>query len=160
MRLKIAGRRNDEFYYDRIVKLIARLNLQDDIEFLGHKRDDELRALYRDCAVFVLPSTMETFGNPLAEAMACGAPVACSNAAAMPEIVGDGEILFDPLDADNMAEKIVRLIEDTALAKNLAARGHERSQIFSWEKTARRTADLLVEAAQSETRDLDLKLIN
>jgi glycosyltransferase involved in cell wall biosynthesis len=148
IRLKVAGRRNDEFYYDRIVKLIARLDLQHDIEFLGHKRDDELLTLYRDCAVFVLPSTMETFGNPLAEAMACGAPVACSNVAAMPEIVGDGAILFDPLDAENMAEKIVQIVKDPAFAKNLATRGHARSGIFSWETTARRTADILVDAAQ------------
>lgn len=158
--LKIAGRRNDDFYYDRIATLINRLHLQDKIIFLGHKREDELITLYRDCAVFVLPSTMETFGNPLAEAMACGAPVACSNVAALPEIVGKGAVLFDPLDPEDMAEKIVRLMEDDALAQDIAARGLERSGIFSWETTARMTADILFKAAQNREDGRNLEPIN
>lgn len=147
LRLKIAGRRNDEVYYSRIVKLIARLGLEDHVLFLGHKRDDELITLYRECAAFVLPSTVETFGNPLAEAMACGAPVVCSNTAALPEIVGDGALLFDPLNAEDMANKIISVIADEELADRITRLGRERSKIFSWQRTAKQTADTLVEAA-------------
>ena len=65
----------------------------------------------------------------------------------MPEIVGDGAILFDPLDAVDMAGKITKLLANADFARELAARGHRRSAYFSWEKTARETADILVAAA-------------
>lgn len=147
IRLKIAGRRNDESYYDQLVKTIARLGLEDSVDFLGQRSEDELVRLYRDCSLFVLPSTVETFGNPLAEAMASGVPVATSNAAAMPEIVADGAILFDPLDAQDMASKILQVLDDPVLATDIARRGRQRSEEFSWVKTARETANVLVAAA-------------
>ncbi len=145
--LKIAGRRNDENYYDQLVGIIDRLGLQDWVEFLGHRSEEELVRLYRDCSLFVLPSTVETFGNPLVEAMASGVPVATSNAAAMPEIVADGAILFDPLDAKDMADKIIQVLDDAVLAATIARRGRQRSGEFSWVKTAQETANVLVSAA-------------
>ena len=149
IRLKIAGGRTDPFYYDKIVRLIAQRGLEDSIELLGERSQEELLALYRDCAVFVFPSTVETFGMPLVEAMACGTPIVCSNTAAMPEIVGDCAVQFDPLDAEDMADKILRVFGDADIAQRLAHLGRERSRIFCWEKTARMTADVLVEAARS-----------
>ena len=149
IRLKIAGRRTDPFYYDKIVKLIAQRGLENSIEFLGQRSVDELLVLYRNCAVFVFPSTIETFGMPLVEAMACGAPIVCSNTAAMPEIVGECAILCDPMDAEDMAHKILRVVEDEGLARRLIDLGRQRSKIFSWDKAARMTADVLVEAAQN-----------
>jgi glycosyltransferase involved in cell wall biosynthesis len=149
IRLKIAGRRTDPFYYDKIVRLIAQRGLADSIDLLGQRSLDELRELYRDCAVFVFPSTVETFGMPLVEAMACGAPIVCSNTAAMPEIVGECAVLCDPMDAEDMANKILHVIEDEGLAQRLIDLGRQRSKFFSWDKAARLTADVLVEAAQN-----------
>lgn len=146
--LKIAGRRNDESYYERLVKTISHLGLDDSVEFLGQRSEAELVLLYRNCSLFVLPSTVETFGNPLAEAMASGVPVATSNAAAMPEIVGDGAVLFDPLDARDMAEKILKLLNEPEFAARIAQLGHKRSEEFSWVKTARETANVLVAASE------------
>lgn len=146
--LKIAGRRNDENYYDRLAGTIDRLGLRNSVEFLDGQNVDDLVTLYRNCAAFVLPSTVETFGIPLIEAMACGAPVATSNSAAMPEIVGNGAILFDPLDASDMADKIIRLLEDSAFARQVADLGKKQASKYSWDRTAQQTADILVEAAQ------------
>lgn len=148
IRLKIAGRRNDESYYDQIIRTIDRLGLEDSVDFLGQRSEEELVQLYRNCALFVLPSTVETFGNPLAEAMASGVPVATSNAAAMPEIVADGAILFDPLDSNDMASKILQVLDDPAIAARIAERGLRRSEEFSWVKTARETANILVAASE------------
>lgn len=147
IRLKIAGRRLDESYYERLVRTIARLGLEKSIDFLGQCSEDELVSLYHDCSLFVLPSTVETFGNPLVEAMASGIPVATSNTAAMPEIVGEGAILFDPLDGQDMADKILQLLDDPDAAARIARLGRQRSEEFSWAKTARETANVLVAAA-------------
>jgi glycosyltransferase involved in cell wall biosynthesis len=148
IRLKIAGRRNDESYFDSLIKAIARLGLEDSVDFLGQRSEEELIQLYRDCSLFVLPSTVETFGNPLVEAMASGAPVVTSRSTAMPEIVGEGAVLFDPLNASDMAEKVLQLLDDPAFAARIASLGKKRSEAFSWAKTAQETADILVAAAR------------
>ena len=149
MRLKIAGRLNDVGYYAELKKLIGDNRLGDNVEFLGERSGPDLIELYRTCAVFVFPSTVETFGNPLAEAMACGAPIAASDAAAMPEIVGDTATFFDPLNADDMARQIVAYLQKPEFARRMGAKGRVRSQMFSWPETARRTSDILVASARN-----------
>ena len=66
--------------------------------------------LYQTRTLFAFPSTVETFGNPLVEAMSCGAPIVSSNTAAMPEILGDAARFFDPLDVEGMAGAISDLM--------------------------------------------------
>lgn len=145
--LRIAGHPVDNDYYHRLRKEVADRNLENHVEFLGRLETDALIALYRSCAVFVFPSTVETFGNPLLEAMACGAPIACSNTTAMPEVVGDAALQFDPGDTDDIARAIVRLLRDPDLATTLRTRGMRRAALFSWERAARLTGDVLVSAA-------------
>lgn len=146
--LRIAGQRLDHGYFHTLEKAIAENGLENNVEFLGYRGAPELIELYRSCAAFVFPSTAETFGNPLAEAMACGAPIASSNAAAMPEVAGDAAVFFDPLDSAAMAEAILRILRDAEFARLLSARGLARARQFSWELTAQRTADVLIEAAR------------
>ena len=94
-KLKIAGSSIDVNYLERLNIIIEKNNLQDAVEFLGRKSSEELVLLYQKCQIFIFPSTIETFGNPLLEAMACGAPIACSNTAAMPEIAKDAALYFN-----------------------------------------------------------------
>ena len=82
--------------------------------------------------------------------MAAGAPVACANAAAMPEIAGNAVQYFDPLDAAAMADRILALLNDPALAARSSAAGRRRAQAYSWPETARRTADVLLAAAGTQ----------
>lgn len=145
--LRIAGQKIDDWYHDRVVGLARELGIADRVEFLGRLGAKQLCSLYQRCRIFVFPSTAETFGMPLVEAMACGAPIACSSATAMPEIVGDAALLFDPLDVAAMEQALLRLIEDEALRRDLGRRALERARRFSWQRTARHTADVLVEAA-------------
>lgn len=136
-----------EAHLDSLRRLATELGVADAIAFTGEKPAADLVDLYRRCAVFVFPSTAETFGQPLVEAMACGAPVVCSNTSAMPEVVGDAARLFDPLDADAMAAEITAVLINPALAHVLSEKSLVRAREFSWEETARRTADVLVAAA-------------
>ncbi len=148
--LCIAGQTIDHGYMTYIRQLIGRLKLERHVRFLGRVGVEELNRLYRECRVFVFPSLVETFGNPLLEAMAVGAPIACSRTSAMPEVVGDGAVLFDPNDAGGMAEKIAMLLDDEALCAEISQRAVRRARSFTWEQTAILTRDALCAVAGAE----------
>ncbi len=147
IRLLIAGRPIDRDYFSRIQAQARTLGVSERIEFLGHCPIDRLLELYAACSVFVFPSTVETFGNPLVEAMACGAPIACSNTAAMPEIVGENAVFFDPKNPADIASGVSLLIADPELANKFSEKGAERAQNFSWEVAGQRTCAVLKAAA-------------
>jgi glycosyltransferase involved in cell wall biosynthesis len=147
--LKIAGRPVDPEYAAAVEASIADLGLADGVELLGQVAPPDLADLYRRCAVFVFPSLVETFGNPLVEAMASGAPIVCSDAAAMPEVVGDAALLFDPTDVDALTARLGEALADAALRRDLGARARERARRYSWDETARLTAAVLKQCAAS-----------
>lgn len=147
IRLKIAGRFVDDNYHKELEQIIAENGLQENVDFLGGVDEDELVDLYSKCAAFVFPSTVETFGNPLIEAMASGAPIASSNSAAMPEVAGEGALYFNPHDVQDMASCIDRLLSDEKLRNELSQKALARAKNFSWEKTAESTLDVLHQAA-------------
>ena len=149
IKVRIAGAPVDQGYNASLQKRLQDLGLSDHVEFLGNLDAQELRACYQRTALFVFPSTVETFGNPLVEAMACGAPIASSNTAAMPEVAAVAAEYFDPHDADDMARVILALLNDDARREELSRFGIERAKMYSWEETARKTADVLIEAAQN-----------
>ena len=113
------------------------------VRSLGHVSRDELVRLYRTASGLVFPSLYEGFGQPPLEAMACGCPVASSNAAALPEVCGNGARLFDPTSIDDM---IAAVDEILARPDEWSRRGIARSAHFSWDETAR-AHDAAYEAA-------------
>lgn len=149
IKLRVAGAPVDSDYDERIRALMHELQLDDAVEFLGNLDPVQLTHEYRRATVFVFPSTVETFGNPLVEAMACGAPIACSNTAAMPEVASEAAEYFDPYDAEDMARVVEKLLNDEERREELSGLGIERAEIYSWEETARKTADVLIDAARN-----------
>jgi len=141
--LKIAGKAIDADYLRELRGAILEWKLAEAVEFLGECNTQQLLELYRNCRLFVFPSTVETFGNPLVEAMACGAPIVSSDTAAMPEILGNAAVFFDPLDADDMAERILAVLNDPQTCERLTSNALQRAQRFSWDETARRTAEVI-----------------
>ncbi len=97
------------------------------VRFAGLIPDEDLPVFYSAAACFVYPSLFEGFGLPVLEAMACGAPVVASNRTALPELVGDAGLLVDPERAKGLSAAMARVLTDTALARELAARGLKRS---------------------------------
>lgn len=109
------------------------------VELRGLVADSELVDLMRRAAALVFPSLYEGFGQPTLEAMACGCPVACSNVAALPEVVGDAARLFDPRDARDIAAAVCDVLDSP---DEWANRGIEHAARFSWDATARATEDV------------------
>ncbi|MEK6618013.1 MAG: glycosyltransferase family 1 protein [Nitrospirota bacterium] len=99
----------------------------------------DMRLLYSHAAVFVFPSVYEGFGMPVLEAMACGAPVITSNTTALPEVAGDAAVLVNPEDAEELANEMIRVLENSALRDTLRAKGFQRVKQFTWERAAHRT---------------------
>ncbi len=110
--------------------------------FTGVVSDSELAEYYQQASVFVFPSLYEGFGLPVLEAMACGCPVISSNTSSLPEVVGEAGMLVCPRDREELIEAMTRVLTDTELTEMLRRSGREQAEKFSWEKTARATADL------------------
>jgi glycosyltransferase involved in cell wall biosynthesis len=109
------------------------------VMFTGHVTDGVLRSLYAGAAAFVFPSRYEGFGLPPLEAMISGAPVVCSDAASLPEVVGDAALLFPRGDGAACAAQIARVLDDETLRASLLVAGTARTKLFTWERTAGQT---------------------
>jgi alpha-1,3-rhamnosyl/mannosyltransferase len=103
----------------------------------------DLPMIYAGATALVCPSLIEGFGLPVLEAMACGTPVVCARAGALPEVAGDAALYVDPLDVKSIAEGLRRILTDEPLRLALTARGIERARLFDPRKTTARLVDLL-----------------
>jgi len=120
--------------------LIKKLDLEDDVKYLGSVSEDDLVALYNLADVFVFPSFYEGFGLPILEAMVCGTPVVTSNISSMPEVAGGAAVLVDPYGAESIATGISQVLRsNTAQYQGLVEKGLARAKKFTWQKTAEET---------------------
>ncbi len=103
---------------------------------LDYIENPDLPAIFSMCLQFLYPSFIESFGIPILEAMACGAPVITSNVFAMPEIAGDAALLVDPKDPTSIATAMGRLFQDQQLRASLREKGFLQVARFSWRKMA------------------------
>ena len=106
------------------------------LSFPGYIPNADLAALYNGAFAFLYPSLRESFGIPMLESMACGTPVIAGNTSAMPEIAGEGALLADPLDENDIARKILLLEEDDTFYQQQVDYGLERVKLLSWRKSA------------------------
>jgi glycosyltransferase involved in cell wall biosynthesis len=119
------------------------------IHLIGAVSDPELVSLYSGAKAYILPSLYEGFGLTVLEAMACGAPVIASKAGAIPETAGEAAIYFNPVDVEEIAQTIDRVLEDSELQETLRAKGLERAREFSWDNAAEKIW-ILLQGVQDE----------
>jgi glycosyltransferase involved in cell wall biosynthesis len=135
-----------------IDSVIEELRLGERIVFTGFVSERELDSLFRIAEILIYPSLYEGFGIPILEAMKMGLPVITSNTTAMPEVAGEAALLVDPLNIDDMAEAMLRLMNNTELQDNLRKKGLQRAAAYTWERTSEMYLDLYEEIISSQGR--------
>lgn len=108
----------------------------DRVKRVGRVTDGELRALYENAGLFVFPSRYEGFGVPPLEAMLLGCPVLASDAASIPEILGDAAHYFATDSAPDIRRQLKSVLENYAYRISLAAKGPEQAKKFNWKRHA------------------------
>jgi glycosyltransferase involved in cell wall biosynthesis len=115
----------------------ARLGIRDRVNLVPHVERGLLAKLYAAADALVMPSTLEGFGLPVLEAMACGTPVVCSQAASLPEVGGDAVLYFDPQSPEDLAGAIERVLGSAELRETLRAKGLKRAARFTWSESVK-----------------------
>lgn len=130
--------------YPEVRETVKKFHLEDRVIFTNLVEEEELVDLYNAAATYVFPSLYEGFGFPPLESMRCGTPVAAANTSSIPEICGDENALyFDSYSSQEIADKVELLFKNPQLQAELIEKGIHHSAKFSWEKSARKTFDLL-----------------
>jgi glycosyltransferase involved in cell wall biosynthesis len=125
----------------RLAVRAARLGLTDRVRFLGRVPQSHLRALYHVAAVLLHISLYEGFGLPVLEAMGAGLPVVTSNVGAMRELGEDVARLVNPLDVDEIAGAIEKVLVDDPLRQRMVEAGRRRAERMTWERTVDKTIE-------------------
>jgi glycosyltransferase involved in cell wall biosynthesis len=126
-----------------IEKQVHELGLKDIVEWIEGIDNSLLARLYAAAEMTIVPSLQEGFGLPVIEAMACGTPVICSNAASLPEVAGEAALLFDPHSTDELVEVMMRLLDSVELQRALISSGIKRANRFSQESFALRQSHVV-----------------
>ncbi len=124
-------------------KLIADLEIGDEVLFTGHLYGEDKVAAYVDADVLVLPSTYEIFGNVVLEACACGTPVVVTDRCGIAGVVDGQAGLVVPYDKDRLRDALLQMLSDDKMRLQFGEKGKllVRKQ-FNWEKMARRIEDI------------------
>ena len=130
LQLVLAGNNTDE-NFKRLQPVIKQFEASDTLVITGLVSLEEQIALYSSALMYVCPSLYEGFGYPPLEAMACGAPVISSDRTSLKEIVGDAALLCNPLQVEDIADKIMQLCKNSTLRKDLHNRGRKQAQKFT-----------------------------
>ncbi len=112
------------------------------IHVSGYIQNTDLPAIYSGARAFIYTSLRESFGIPILEAMSCGTPLLTSNTSSMPEVAGEGALLVDPFNVDEMTAMMQRLHTDDDLCAAQSAYGLERVKHFSWQETAKQVLNV------------------
>jgi glycosyltransferase involved in cell wall biosynthesis len=124
--------------YREDIRLARQAGIAESVEFVGPLSREEADLLYAVSDIFVFPSLAETFGFPMAEAMSHGLPIVAADTPVNREVCGEAAAYFSPLNARDLADRLLSLAEDHARCRRLGARGRaEAARRFCWSAHAR-----------------------
>lgn len=128
------------FSNDEITR-IKSLGLEHNIYSL-FAEEDQLYTIYHHAGCFVFPSCYEGFGLPILEAWSAECPLILSNSSCFPEIAGDGAAYFEENDAADLTRQTWAVLQSPRMREQLISRGKTRLNDFSWDKAAKKTAQV------------------
>ena len=126
-------------FFERVRKAGDRIHMTG---FVSHQ---ELLSHVSHAEALLMPSLYEGFGLPPLEAMAAGVPAVVARAASLPEVCADAALYFDPLQVEDIADKLLTIATDSRLRAHLIKKGLERSMLFTWELCSTQTSQALRE---------------
>jgi phosphatidylinositol alpha 1,6-mannosyltransferase len=130
----------------RLERLVRKLGLQDHVYFFGYRSREQIRDLFADADVFVLPAKLESFGLAALEARTAGLPVVAMAETGVADFIHDGrEGLLANSDA-HLVEQLVRLARDAELRERIAEHNQERLPPLGWQGVVARHVRLYREA--------------
>ena len=130
------------WFYDELFRLVEELGLSRQVHFPGFIPQAELPDWYRAAELFVYPSRFEGFGLPVLEAMQCGKSGVISGVSSLPEVAGDTALYADPMNPEDIADKLSLFTSDSAGRSRLELAAVARAAQFSWNKAAGRMVDI------------------
>jgi glycosyltransferase involved in cell wall biosynthesis len=114
----------------------------DRLVFTGYVEDKELRALYSGAYAYANASVNEGFGLPGVEAMQFGLPLLVANTPVFNELYDDAAVYFNPLDVNDIAEKMHLLARDRQFYDQIQRHSLQRGKLFSWKESAKKTLEI------------------
>ena len=134
--LSIIGERKKGGHTERLIK---KMNLEKHINFFSNLSQTELRKIYCEAELAVIPSLYEGFGFAAVEAMACGIPLISTSGGALPEVIKDTGIIIEPKSSKDIYTSILRFFSSPDLAKQYSEKALKRvNSKFSWEVIAKK----------------------
>jgi glycosyltransferase involved in cell wall biosynthesis len=158
LHLVCTGRMNE--YWPTIEAEVRELNLERQVHVLGYIPEEHVRALYRLCAFTVFPSLFEGSGLPALEALAEGAPLACSNIPVLTDQVGGAAELFDPTSVESIAASLVKVTKDAEYRAELVTRATIQGQGKNWANVAQAIRALYRSLARVRLDPDDCRLLH
>lgn len=141
-KLVLAGKRGVGF--EQIWKVVQQFQLEKNVVMPGYITEKEKAFLFDHCRIFAFPSLYEGFGLPVLEAFAHRRPVMTSKTSSLPEVAGDAAYLVNPEKVEEISVGLKRLVADGILASRLIQKGDIQLKKFDWEKSAKKTAEVLL----------------
>lgn len=141
IKLLIAGRK--AWQTSSIEQTYLEMKHKSEVNFTGWLPDEELAKVIASAKAMVYISLFEGFGIPVLDAMNCGIPVIVSNCTSLPEVAGDAGLYVNPLNIEEIAEKMTLLSRDNNLRNKLIENGNSQKKLFSWTKSSDKIAEII-----------------
>lgn len=134
VRLLVIG---EKMYWTKEIEEAYRnMQFREQVVFTGRLQMKKLTAVIGSALAMTYVSFLEGFGIPIVEAFRAQVPVITSNVTSMPEVAGDAALLVNPEDENEIARAMEQISKDEALRNRLIAKGTQRKNDFSWDKSA------------------------
>jgi len=153
--LIIAGTLEDRnlWYKQKLEKIAKRIGISDRFKIVLSPSDEQVIRLMQRCSVFLFPSTTDTFGVAVLEAMACGKPVVACRRGGVPELLDNCGFLLEP-DVKQWQEIVRKVFSNSNLRLETGKKAYERSKLYSWQNNTNSLLQTIENFLASKRTDL------